>query len=56
MRPFLVLVLILIGAFLAVDQLAYEGRYRQAAWQEARHQGQQFSNQIGYWFRRFGPR
>ena len=56
MRAFLVLAAILLGAFLLVDQFTYDGRYRQAAWREARHQGQQFSNQIGDWFRRAGLR
>ena len=51
MRAFLVPA-VLIGAFFAMDHVAMGGDYRRATWQEAKHQGQQFSQNFRYWFRK----
>jgi hypothetical protein len=50
----LIILAVLIGTLLAIDALAFGGRYRTAAWQEANYQGQQFNYEIQYRLRRSG--
>jgi hypothetical protein len=47
--------LVLLGvltAVLALDAVAFGGRYRQAAWDEAKRQDTQIDYEIQYWMRR----
>lgn len=43
---------VLIGGFLAVDIFAFDGRYTRAAWLEAQHQGQEFRANVDRWLRK----
>ena len=54
MRAFLVSTVVILGTLWAIDTLAFEGRYTQAVWQEAKFQGQQLNSQIRYTFRKAG--
>ena len=47
MRKFLFLS-VLIGGLLVVDAVAFDGRYRRAAWLEADHQVQKFRYEVDY--------
>jgi len=51
MRVALVLLGVLTAA-LALDAVAFGGRYRQAAWDGATRQGAQIDYEIQYWVRR----
>ena len=51
MRVALVLLGVLTAA-LALDAVAFGGRYRQAAWDGATRQGAQIEYEIQYWVRR----
>jgi hypothetical protein len=53
MRGFFMLI-VLIGAFLAMDAVAFDGRYRSAAWQQAAHQGQAVNNNVQRWLNKLG--
>ena len=46
------LVLLGVLAVLALDAVAFGGRYRQAAWNEAKKQGAQINYEIDSWIRR----
>jgi hypothetical protein len=50
MRAFLVAMI----AVWATDTLAFEGRFTQTAWQEAKYQGHQFNYYMGSKFKRAG--
>jgi hypothetical protein len=47
MRGFVIL--IAICALWAVDRLAFESRYSEAIWHEAKHQGQLFNLEVACW-------
>ena len=51
MRAIFVLT-VLIGVFWAIDTLAFDGRYTQTVWREAKYQGQQINYEIQYWLRK----
>jgi hypothetical protein len=51
MRVALVLLGILAALF-ALDELVYHGHYREAAWDAAKDQGAQIDYEIRYWIRR----
>jgi len=53
MRALLVLT-VLIGASWTIDNLAFNGRYSEAAWQEAKYRGAQFNSEIGSLLEKFG--
>jgi hypothetical protein len=53
MRAFLVLT-VLIGASWAIDTLAFNGQYTEAAWQEAKDRGAQFNSEIVSLLEKFG--
>jgi hypothetical protein len=50
MRAFFVAMI----AIWAIDTLAFEGRFTQTAWQEAKYQGHQFNYYMGSKFKRAG--
>jgi hypothetical protein len=50
MRAFLVAMI----AIWAIDTLAFESRFTQAAWQEAKYQGHQLNYYMGSKFKRAG--
>jgi hypothetical protein len=50
MRAFLIVAI----AIWAMDTLAFEGRFMQAAWQEAKYQGHQLNYFMGSKFKRAG--
>jgi hypothetical protein len=43
------MVLMAIGALWGVDRLAFDGRYNDAFWREAKYQGELFNHEIGRW-------
>jgi hypothetical protein len=43
---FLITIVLFLAAAAVVDAFYYDGRYRQAVWQEVDHQGQQFRYQV----------
>jgi len=47
MRGFVIL--IAIGALWAVDRFAFESRYSDAIWREAKYQGQLFNYEVEHW-------
>jgi hypothetical protein len=44
--PHLLFLIFAIGGLLAFDAVQYEGRYRTAVWQDAKYQGQTFSQEV----------
>jgi hypothetical protein len=55
MRAFLFLAGLIV-ALLALDAIVFDGRYRQAALQEAKYQGDKLNYQVGDWLRKSGLR
>jgi hypothetical protein len=51
MRGFLILV-VAIGAFWAIDVLAFDSRYSNAVWRETKYQAQQFNYEVKRWLNR----
>jgi len=47
-------VVALVAAVWALDAIAFDGHYGQAAWQETKHRGQQFNYDVRYYLRKFG--
>ena len=47
-------VTVLIAAVFAVDGVAFDGHYRQVAWQETKYRGQQFNYEVRSFLRKFG--
>jgi hypothetical protein len=43
---FLMMIVLFLAAAAVVDTFYYDGRYRQAIWQEVDYQGQQFRYQV----------
>jgi hypothetical protein len=43
---FLITIVLFLAAAAVVDAFYYDGRYRQAVWQEVDYQGQQFRYQV----------
>jgi hypothetical protein len=48
-------ILLLIGVALLVDEMAFDGQYREATWREAKQQGQQVNMKLNSWLKKFGP-
>jgi hypothetical protein len=46
MRDFIFLTVLAVGALWAYDEYKYDGRNREAAWQQARVEGRNFSSQV----------
>jgi hypothetical protein len=46
--------LVLVGMALIVDEIAFDGRYRDATWREAKQQGQQINMKLNGWLRKYG--
>lgn len=53
MRAFGVLT-VFLGSLWALDAVLFDGRYTQAAWQEAKFKGEAFSYEIKYLLRKAG--
>jgi hypothetical protein len=53
MRAFLVLT-VLICASGVIDAIAFDGRYTEVVWQEAKYLGAQFNSEIGSLLEKFG--
>jgi hypothetical protein len=50
MRPAVIIVVaVLIGAFLAFDAYEYNGHYRDAAWEQTKHQVDQIEQTVEQW-------
>jgi hypothetical protein len=50
MRPAVIIVLAaLIGALLAFDAYEYDGHYREAAWEQTKHQADQIEQTVDKW-------
>jgi len=53
MRSFLTL-LLLVGMLAGIDAVAFGGRYREAVWQSAKYQSDQFNQEIHDWLSTMG--
>jgi hypothetical protein len=49
MRGFIMLLVLVFGAAWAFDAYEYDGRYSQAAWQQANAEGQNFAQEVKRW-------
>jgi hypothetical protein len=49
MRGFIIIALLLFGAWWAFDAYEYGGRYSQAAWQQANATDQKFAREVQHW-------
>ena len=54
MRSFIGIVL-LIGTSLLLDEVSFNGRYREAAWLSAKQEGSRLNQKISNWLKRLGP-
>jgi hypothetical protein len=46
--------LLLIGIALLADEIALDGRYRKAVWQDTKQQGQQVNMKLKSWLEQYG--
>jgi hypothetical protein len=53
MRAFVLLATVFLGV-LTLDAIAFGGRYREDAWEQARSQGVKWNYQMSYWLRKSG--
>jgi hypothetical protein len=52
MRPTIIIIFaVLIGALLAFDAYEHDGHYREAAWEQAKHQADGLEHSLEKWFR-----
>ena len=50
MRPTVIIILaVLIAALLAFDTYEYDGQYREAAWEQAKHQAVEIEHTVENW-------
>jgi hypothetical protein len=47
-------ILLPIGGALFVDEIIFDGRYRDAAWRDAKQQGQQINMKLDGWLKKYG--
>ncbi|MGH6812141.1 MAG: hypothetical protein ACREDM_07270 [Methylocella sp.] len=50
----ILLVISLLIAAIGIDTFAFDARYRRAAWQEAKHQGDLFNDELQRWLPKIG--